>query len=372
VNSSVLVNAAVIPAPGIAPEVRQYGIPKLSTGECLVSIIASEVCGTDVHLFHGRLTGVPYPLIPGHVSVGRIEQTGGQLFYIDGTPVSTGDLVTFLDVYGTCGKCMYCSVWKASTRCPKRKVYGITVGAEEPPGLSGGWAEYILLRRGTMLLQLPADVSPASWIGAGCGLPTAVHAIELAQIKLGDRVLVQGSGPVGLNAALLALLSGAGWVGIIGSPRSRLEAAERFGTDLALDIASTSAESRVSAVRQATGGYGPDIVIEASGNPAAVPEGCELVRDNGRYVIVGQYTNNGDIAINPHLHINRKHLTIHGCWGSDFSHVYRAMEVLARFNRVHNWESFITKRYSLQHAAQALDDVEHQRVVKAVITPQGE
>jgi L-iditol 2-dehydrogenase len=48
------------------------------------------------------------------------------------------------------------------------------------------------------------------------------------------------------------------------------------------------------------------------------------------------------------------------------------MEVLARFNRVHNWESFITKRYSLQHAAQALDDVEHQRVVKAVITPQGE
>ncbi len=368
-KSTVMVNAAVLPAPGVKPLVRQYVLPPINEGECLLAIVASEVCGTDVHLYHGRLAGVPYPLIPGHVSVGRIEQMGGPLYYVDGKPVSIGDIVTFLDVYGTCGKCMYCSVWKASTRCPHRKVYGITVGAEEQPGLSGGWAEYMILRRGTQLLQLPAEVSPASWIGGGCGLPTAVHAIELSQIKLGDRVLIQGSGPVGLNAALLALLSGAGWVGVIGSPNTRLQAAKSFGVDLTLDIAESTPEARAKAVRSATGGHGADIVIEASGNPAAIPEGCSLARDNGKYIIVGQYTDNGDIPINPHLHINRKHLSIQGCWGSDFSHVYRAMEVLSRFNRNYNWESFISKRYSLVDVALALDDVENRRVVKAVISP---
>ena len=112
-------------------------------------------------------------------------------------------------------------------------------------------------------------------------------------------------------------------------------------------------------------------VIEASGNPRAVPEGCELVRDAGRYVIVGQYTDNGDVALNPHRHINRKHLEVRGCWGSDFSHVWRAMEVLARFGGRIDWASLISHRYRLEDAGQALKDVEAGRVVKAVILPNG-
>jgi L-iditol 2-dehydrogenase len=197
-----------------------------------------------------------------------------------------------------------------------------------------------------------------------------MHAIELAQIRLGDRVLIQGSGPVGLSCAALALLSGAAWVGVIGAPRARLLAAERFGVDLTLDIGNTTREARFSAIRDATGSRGPDIVIEASGNPAAVVEGCELVRDAGRYVIVGQYTDNGDISLNPHLHINKKHLQILGCWGSDYSHVYRSIETQARFGSRMNWTELITRRYALNNVEAALRDVESGTVVKAVVLPE--
>src|SRR5262249_12055051 len=97
----------------------------------------------------------------------------------------------------------------------------------------------------------------------------------------------------------------------------------------------------------------------------------EVVRDAGRYVIVGQYTDNGDMRLNPHLHINRKHLEIRGCWGSDFSHVWRAMEVLSRFGSRMDWASLISQRYTLQAAGQRLADVEAPRVVDAGIPPNG-
>ncbi len=364
-----MVRAAVVPGPGQPIEIRQYPDPQLETGAVVIKTLAAEVCGTDVHLWHGRLSGVPYPLLPGHVSVGEVSATGGDVTDIEGAPVRVGDVVTFLDVHETCHHCWYCLVAKETTRCPNRRVYGITYGANE--GLLGGWSERIYLKPGVKIVRLRPGVTSEMWIGGGCGLPTAVHAIEPARIQLADRVLIQGSGPVGLSAGALALLSGAGWVGVIGAPELRLEAARRFGVDWTMDVTRTTREERLRAVKDATGGYGPDVVIEASGNPQAIPEGCELVRDGGRYVVVGQYTDNGDVLINPHLHINRKHLEMRGCWGSDFSHVWRAMEVMSRFGHRIDWSSLISRRYSLEEAGQALQDVETLRVVKAVILPNG-
>lgn len=371
-SSSESVRAAVIPGPGKAVEIQSFPAPDtLEPGAIWLETVAAEVCGTDVHLQHGKLVGVPYPLIPGHVSVGRVLATDGEVSDVEGRAVKPGDVVTFLDVHGTCHACRYCTVFKASTRCPKRRVYGITYGAAD--GLHGGWAERIYLRPGTLILPLADGVTAEQWIGGGCGMPTAVHAIELARIQLGDRVLVQGSGPVGLSAAALARLSGAGWVGVIGAPELRLNAARQFGADWTIDVTATTRDERLRAVRDATGGYGPDVVIEASGNPAAVVEGCELVRDAGRYVIVGQYTDNGPVELNPHLHINKKHLEVRGCWGSDYSHLWRAMEVMAMESRRSgfDWSNLISHRYRLEEVGQALADVEAGRVVKAVLLPNG-
>jgi L-iditol 2-dehydrogenase len=140
-----------------------------------------------------------------------------------------------------------------------------------------------------------------------------------------------------------------------------------------MDVTWTTTEERLSAVRHATGGRGPDIVIEASGNPSAVSEGCDHVRDAGRYVIVGQYTDNGSIELNPHLQINRKHLEIRGCWGSDYAHLWRAMDIMesqAKRGGL-DWSDLISHRYTLDQAGEALADVAAGITVKAVILPNG-
>jgi threonine dehydrogenase-like Zn-dependent dehydrogenase len=357
-----MIRAAVIPAPNQPIELREFPNPVIAPGGLLLKTLAAEVCGTDVHIWHGKLAGVPYPIIPGHVNVGEVVATGGELNDIEGKPVRMGDVVTFLDVHETCHNCWYCLVAKESTRCPKRKVYGITYSATD--GLLGGWSEQIYLKPGVKVVPLLPGVTPDLWIAGGCGLPTALHAIDRAEIRLGDRVLIQGAGPVGLNACALARASGAGWVGIIDNSEARVRAAAAMGADRALlNI------DPVGEVMKATAGRGADVVIEASGNPAAIPAGCQMTRDGGRYVVVGQYTDNGTVEINPHLHINKKHLDIRGCWGSDLSHVWRAMEVLARFKDRFDWMSLISERYGLSQVQQALKDVEARKVVKAIIAP---
>jgi L-iditol 2-dehydrogenase len=362
-----MIRAAVMVAPRAPIELRELPEPTLEPGAVMLETILSEVCGTDVHLRHGRLSGVPYPIVPGHVSVGRVVETRGEVTDVENRPIRQGDAVTFLDVHETCHACWYCLVAKQSTRCPKRRVYGITYSADEGP--LGGWAERIWLKPGVRIVPLAEGVTPERWMGGGCGLPTALHAIDRAGIRLGERVAVQGSGPVGLSAAILARLSGAGAVIVLGDPPARLEAARSFGADAGIPVATTTAEERIERVREATGGRGADVTIEATGVPAAVREGMQMTRDGGRLVVVGQYTDAGDVTINPHADINRRHLEIRGTWGFDYSHVHRAMEIVARHGEEVRWERSITRAYGLDEMDAALDHVEAGAVVKAVVRP---
>lgn len=359
------VRAMVLEAPDSHPVARDFPEPRLEAGAVLLAPVFSEVCGTDVHLRHGRLAGVPYPIIPGHVSVGRIAAMAGAVRDVDGMPFADGDLVTFLDVHETCGACWYCLVAKATTRCPSRKVYGITYPAAD--GLLGGWAERVWLKPGVKLIRIPEALDAETFIGGGCGAPTAFHAVQRAGIRMNDTVLVQGAGPVGLSAVAFARISGAGAIIVIGAPADRLELARGMGADEALHLEETTPAERLRRVRGMTGGRGADVVIEATGNPRAIPEGMELARDNGTYIVVGQYTDCGGVEINPHTMINRKHLDVRGCWGSDYSHFHGAVQAMARHGARFPWRRLAAWQYPLERAAEALADVEAQRVPKAVI-----
>lgn len=350
----------------MAMRVEELAAPALEPGGALLHIAFSEVCGTDVHLHHGRLTGVPYPIIPGHVSVGTIAALPTALADVEGVPYREGDVVTFLDVHGTCGRCYHCLVTKQTTRCPSRRVYGISYGLRD--GLAGGWAEAIWLKPGTHIVRLPSGLTPETFIGGGCGLVTAVHAIDRAKLCIGETVAVLGVGPVGQSAIALAALSGALRIFAVGDPLSRLDFARRMGaTDvIGLDM---PPNERVEHIRRETGGHGVDAVIEAAGVPDAVSQALDLVRDGGRVVVAGQYTDNGDVRIHPHWQINRKHVEMRGCWGSDYSHVHRAAQIAARFGDRVPWREMIGGRYRLAEAGAALGAVERREVTKAVIVP---
>ena len=141
-------------APRAPLELRRFPAPRPAPGGAILEMVASEVCGTDVHLHHGRLAGVPYPIIPGHVSVGRVLETNGPL-------------------HGRAGRTRSASgAWSPSTTCSapaaragtawsrrprpaarSRRVYGITTGVGD--GVLGGWAERIELKPGVRVLPLP-------------------------------------------------------------------------------------------------------------------------------------------------------------------------------------------------------------------------
>lgn len=356
-------------APLLDLELRDFPEPKLEPGATLLKTIASEVCGTDVHLYRGHLPDVPYPIIPGHINVGEVEKINGNVLDINGNTIKLGDIITFLDVNETCNDCWYCLVAKASTRCPHRKVYGITYSSKDPPHLLGGWAEKIYLKPNVKILRIPKDLKPLSFMASGCALPTAIHAIDRADINFGDTVAIQGCGPVGLWISILAKLCGALKTVVLGSPVLRLKKAKQLGADITIDIDQFNSEERVNEVKSFTEGRGADITIEATRSPASIPEGLEMTRDVGKYIIVGQYTDVGTVEINPHHHINRKHLEIKGVWGSDFSHLYRAVKFLPFFQKRCSLEEFITKIRNLDEAQKALEDVEKLRTVKTIITP---
>jgi L-iditol 2-dehydrogenase len=111
------------------------------------------------------------------------------------------------------------------------------------------------------------------------------------------------------------------------------------------------------------------VVVEAAGAPEAVGQALDLVRDGGRVVVCGQYTDNGPVTVHPHLQINRKHVQIRGCWGSDFSHFYRAIAVMARHHGRVPWREMVTARYGLGQCNEALAAMAGQRVLKAAIVP---
>ncbi len=360
--------AAVLTAYQQPLEIREYPSPEPGPGEALVRVELAGICGTDVHLWLGQLS-IPLPVVLGHETAGRIERLGPGLEKgWRGGPLAAGDRVTWASSI-VCGACYYCRMKRQPTRCLSRKAYGISYCADEAPHLRGGYADQILLRTGTSIFRIPDEVPSESVVGAGCALVTAIHGLERAPVEWGDVVVVQGTGPVGLAAIAVCRHAGAEKIVAIGGPAHRLDLARKFGADLVIDIdAVPDAARRQTAVIEHTGGYGADVVIECVGHPEAVNEGLPLTRDGGRYLILGQYADAGNISFNPHT-ITRKQLQVIGSWGFEPRHVDRALKLLASTPLRDLFAAEITHRFPLTEANQALDTVRHWRSGKSVLIP---
>jgi len=351
-------------------EVREYEVDDtLGAGEALARVEMAGICGTDVHLWKGELP-IPVPVILGHESAGRIERLGPGLEKDwSGQPLAVGDRVVWASSI-VCGECYYCRIKRTPTRCLKRKAYGISYCCDEAPHLRGGYSEWILLRAGSSIFKLP-DVLPfESIVGAGCALNTALQGIERIGVEMGDTVVVQGAGPVGLAALAVAIESGASRTVVVGGPAHRLKMALEFGADAVVSLEEYgTVEARRKAVFDAVGEYGADVVLECVGHPSAVPEGFELCRDGGKYLVLGQYANAGNVEFNPHI-ITKKQLTVMGSWAFEPRHVQGAVDFLARSAK---WRDLfarqVTHRFTLDQADEALTTVRRLEAGKAVILP---
>ncbi|MEZ5403543.1 MAG: zinc-binding dehydrogenase [Bryobacteraceae bacterium] len=360
--------AAVLTRYNSPLEIREYPVPESAgPGEAIVRVEMAGICGTDVHLWKGELP-VPLPVILGHESAGRIQALGSGLERDwRGETLHAGDRVTWASSI-VCGECFYCRVKRQPTRCVGRKAYGISYCCDDAPHLRGGYAETIVLRAGSSIFKLPDSLDTVALVGAGCALTTAIHGLERCPVGWGDVVVIQGTGPVGLAALAVAKQSGAGRIIAVGGPPHRLELARRFGGDVTVDVDEVRGPERQERVIEATGGFGADVVVECVGHPEAVNEGIELARDGGKFLVLGQYANAGNISFNPHT-ITRKQLEIRGSWGFEPRHVDAAMRMLGIGRWAELFAGLVTHRYRLEDANEAIETVRDWRSGKTVLVP---
>lgn len=351
-----------------APQTRPFAIEEvpiapLDPGAILGRMVMAGVCGTDVHILHGKVP-IKLPAILGHENVARVDAIGGDIpcFDITGAPIKRGDLITWLPK--SCMQCYNCTILGDQAKCERRIGYGGWLPAAQHPYLVGGFAEYVWLLPDSDVLVIPPEVKPEAVV-LGDALRVVVHGLErIGGLEYGDTVVIQGCGPVGMMALLLARDAGAGRVIVIGAPESRLELAREFGADETIDLTSLPAAQRIARVMELTRGRGADVIFECAGVPAAVAEGFEMTRVNGRYLICGHYGDAGTVPLNPHL-INKKQLLITGAWSASNKHFLRGLNLLRKLPV----EKLVTHRYGLDEVNDAVIAMESQEALKAVIVP---
>lgn len=255
-------------------------VPRVTEPEdVVVEVARTAICGSDLHLLHGKTPGMSPGSVIGHEFTGRVHEAGAGV-----TSVAEGDLVlgSFLIACGACSACRR----SRFNFCERRRALGL---GSLTGDLDGAQAEYVRVPLGDVnLKRLPRDLDDAGGervLFAGDILATGFYAVALADLVADETVAVIGAGPVGLFCALAARASGATALVLDTDPARAAFARERYGLDaLALDPETNAAEAVTE-----TGGDLADVVIEAVGAPAAFRTALRCTRDGGRVVVVGVY-----------------------------------------------------------------------------------
>ncbi|MFZ2655337.1 MAG: alcohol dehydrogenase catalytic domain-containing protein [Victivallales bacterium] len=361
--------AAVFKGPNEKFEIRKYPVGKPVPGNVLLKLEYSGICGTDIHICKGNLPMPPKELIIGHEFTGKVESIGNSgAKDALGNPIRTGDTVIAC-VAIPCEKCFCCGHGELSS-CMN---FGVTYlkDPEEKPHFHGGFAEY-LFSPAKNIVRIPVGVTAKSAAAFPCGGPTVIRACAYAGgLEAGELVVVQGTGALGIFAVALAVSHGCKVVAIGSSSnpeRSRI--VEKLGAELVLDYRKVSREERLKKIQQLAGklgrGNGADVVIETSGSPEAFPEGLDLVRTRGRYIVPGQYSSSGGVKINPEL-ITFKAIRITGSGQYCMDDIGAYLEFLKTNPRIaETFSECITHEYKVQDADSAIADVAAGKAIKAV------
>lgn len=342
--------AVTFQAPG---EVRvdEKPEPELTgPGEAIVRVDASGVCGSDLHIYHGRVAIEPGFTI-GHEYVGEVVAVGDEV-----GSIAVGDRV--LGTYCTaCGDCFFCHRGDFH-KCDRGRVFGHGKLLGE---LQGSQAELLLVPSAEMTLRrVPAGMSDDVALFAGDVMGTGYHAVAETGIGAGSLVAVLGLGPVGLCAVQAALAAGAAKVIAIDTVSERLEMARSFG---AQPVHLTDEDPRAE-VKAATEGRGVDAAIDAVGHPQAFDLACRLTRKCGTVSVTGVYAERMEV----HMGIVWiKALTLKTGHANVIKHVDPVLAALTE-GRL-DPSPLVTHHMKLDDAAEAYATYDRREALKIVLRP---
>ena len=337
-----------------------------AAGEAMIRTKYAGVCGTDVHLWKGEIP-LPSPIVLGHEGIGAVEELGaGVTTDYAGTPVKKGDLVYWVPLL-PCYRCYDCTVVEDVTQCDQA-LAALFRPADQPPSCC--YTELAILPRGMAFYRIPEDTPAEAVIAFGCAMPTMLKGIErVGGIAINQTVVVQGCGPVGLAATLLARAAGAREVITIGAPKARLAMAKKLGATATIDLGEVKTpEERIAKVKEMTGGRGGEIVIEAAGAVPAFGEGLQLACKGGSYLIVGLWSAPGTVAVEPRF-LNNQNLRVIGTALYEGRHIHGAIQVARRHHDRLPMAEALTHKVPLAECQKALDAVGKLESVKAVVMP---
>jgi L-iditol 2-dehydrogenase len=321
--------------------------PAAAPGNVLIKVRVAAVCGTDVHIYYDRFANSP-PLILGHEFSGVVAEVGQGV-----KRLKPGQRVVSANNPGACGQCRICSLGYPNL-CPDKRAMGIHA--------NGCFAEYVLLPE-ELIHVIPDNVS---FEEAALTEPLAVsvHCVShRCRVERGDAVVVFGAGAIGLLAAQVAAAEGAGTVLLAGTSRDvpiRLKIAEGLG----LKTINVEEADIVREVLSSTGGYGADVVIEASGSPKAIEQGLRLLRRGGRMGISG-ITGQTAVAVNWDALIS-KAVSLFFAYSSTNADWDKALRFLAK-KKVQT-RPLITHSFRMDRWREAFHSMETMEAVRAIFT----
>ncbi|MES2261732.1 MAG: zinc-binding dehydrogenase [Pseudomonadota bacterium] len=332
-------------------------------GGALVRVVLGGVCGSDVHIVSGEAGKMPFPIILGHEGVGRIEKLGsGVSTDYAGEPVKPGDLVYWTPI-ALCHRCHSCTVLD-QTPCDNSTFFQ---HAEKPNW--GSYADYAWLPNGMAFYRLPDHADPDAVAALGCALPTVLRGFEQGgPVGQGDTVIVQGAGPVGLAAVLVAAVSGAQEIIVLDHSSKRLDVAMSLGATAAISLKDNNADERRRQIADRLGVRGASVVVEAAGALPAFPEGVDLTGNHGRYIILGLWGAIGTQPIAPR-DLTIKNMKISGATFAKPKHYYQALHLAVRLQDRYPLASLISHRFGIGDAVKALALVKSGEAIKPVIDP---
>lgn len=357
--------AAVLTEHGQPLAMQELPLPdSLEPGAVLVEIVCSTLCGTDIEIWEGKMSfpGM-LPMVLGHEMVGEVIAVGEGAKDALGRPIELGQRLGWSE--SVCGECYGCTVLRQPVFCSKRG-YGFLQRSDVPPYSTAGLCEYAYVTPGAQKLILP-DAVKSTWASmAGCASKTVLRAFDrVGGVRIGDSVVIQGSGALGIFATAVAKIWGAGKVITVGAPDTRLEMAKRFGADHVVHISAGSDEI-VRTVQELTGG-GADLIMDFAGAPTVGPEAIGMAGIRSRYVIVGSTAPvPAPIALSA---IMGKEMTVVGSINGDVSDYFRAIEFFEAFADRFPWDDLFSEPVGLDAASDKIAHMHHLDEIKAVFDP---